>query len=248
MQVCHLAQVLAWLQNKFVSAREPCVRDFRLRPDLEQAMGYLKTTVNDELSKVEGGHYGDLQRFATSSLGKCLANAGAWLEEVQMTVPKLSRFIVDKLVSSCTTLATEVEKYVPNYSHIATEDRVNMTLAKRHLLGWSFRTQLNDKTILLFHSLADVSRFHTSLGLSPIMSEDLQWKDAVDSSTALFRLAKQAISTIAAVNVLCELSGREQLDNASAILTTGAKEIPNSLVTKLQQLVGDIVPKASAPN
>ena len=95
---------------------------------------YLKHTVNEEYDKVTKGSYGgEVHRFSSSSLGPWLVHSASWLAGVKLALPKLNRFIVDKLLQASAEFAVEVEKYVPNYSHIATEERVNMSLAKRTL-------------------------------------------------------------------------------------------------------------------
>ena len=62
------------------------------------------------------------------------------------------------------------------------------------------------------------------------------WKEPVESCSTLFRMAKDAMCTIAAVNVLCELVGNDQLEKASVLLSSSSKHIPVSLKLKLEAL------------
>ena len=95
---------------------------------------------------------------------------------------------------------------------------------------------LSEKTILLFNSLADLSRLHTQWSLSPGLQEDVATKEAVDTSEPLFATAKVAITVIVGLNVVLELSGQEQADQARNLVDSKGKVLLAMLLHALEKL------------
>ena len=79
-------------------------------------------------------------------------------------------------------------------------------------------------------------RLHTQWSLSPGLQEDVATKEAVDTSESLLASAKVPITVIAAVNVVLELSGQEQADQARNLVDSKGKVLPAMLLHALEKL------------
>ena len=65
---------------------------------------------------------------------------------------------------------------------------------------------------------------------------DVEFKDSMDSSHALFADGRKAVTVIAAVNVVLELKGESQLSQVSALLAKKRADLPKALVAALEQI------------
>ena len=66
------------------------------------------------------------------------------------------------------------------------------------------------------------------------LEEDAELRDSALSTSCVFSLAKEAITTTAAINVLCECSGQEQKDGAAKLLHSSRQSLFGCLAVKLE--------------
>ena len=222
------------LARKVFSEAEPCVREHRLKAEVSTAVSFVKSTLNLTLAEI--GEVAQLPPFQAAPWSSSVAQCKRWLLLVKELLPEMCRRLLLQCLESTLALALEVQKVTPRFDHILSDKAFNRALAKKHLLAWPSRAVLSEKTILLFNSLADLSRLHTQWSLSPGLQEDVATKEAVDTSESLFATAKVAITVIAAVNVVLELSGQEQADQARNLVDSKGKVLPAMLLHALEKL------------
>jgi hypothetical protein len=153
---------------------------------------------------------------------------------------------VDQQLKSVGALADEVGKVTPKYDHVVTTETVHMTLAKNHLLGWPSKDVLNSKTVLLHHALQSVRNRHAEWQFLPPLSSDKAWADDLASTEVVFDSAKQAIGTIAAINVIFMPKGKDQVDAATAFLLKNRDRMAKSLVAAMEKIVATHAAQAPA--
>jgi hypothetical protein len=233
---------LSYLRVKIFSEAEPCVKEHRLKAEVSTAMSFVKSTVNVTLSEI--GAVAQLPQFQAAPWSSSVAQCKRWLLLVKEQLPQMCRCLLLQCLESTLALALEVQKVTPRFDHILSDKAFNRGLAKKHLLAWPSRAVLSEKTILLFNSLADLSRLHTQWALTPGLQEDLATKEAVDTSESLFATAKTAITVIAAVNVVLELTGTEQAEQARTLVDSKGKSLPAMLVQALEKVSSASAAKA----
>ena len=159
-----------------------------------------------------------------------------WCENIRVLMPALARMLIQKQLNNVATLAAGVEQATPKYTHIFDTDHVNHKLAKKHLLKWPSRDQLNRGALALFRCLAEVSRLHTQWNLQPPMTEDEDYKQDVASATKVFDAANSAIRTIAALSVIHDTPEDKKAESASKLPLKSAS-LPQALARELEGLV-----------
>jgi hypothetical protein len=110
---------------------------------------------------------------------------------------------------------TEVVKVTPKYDHIISDDRFVVALAKKHILGWPSRSQLNDSTVALHRAIADASRIYTTLVPGNTLTEDDQFKAFMQVATSALTDGMHAVTVIAALSILFEQEGEDQPHKAT---------------------------------
>ena len=230
----------AFLRSRFLvaDAGEPCCNNGLLKAEAVAAINLAKEMVAATNAAFAAQRFDILSdAIFSASLRMPIDKRRSWLRNVEMIMRFLCRTLVDHNVQSVVTLADEVSKVTPKYDHVATSDKVHTTLAKRHLLGWPSKEALNAKTILLHQALAGLRGRHAEWQLSPALVVDPAWKEELESVDVIFDSAKMAIATMAAVNILINLKGPAQVDQASQFLTKNRDQVPKSLATALDNIV-----------
>ena len=233
--MCHVALTLAWLHTKLFSEREQCTRDFRLKAEIENAITFTQHTAYRQLEMLRAGHYGCVERLCSREWKVPIQACREWFEGVRDVLPRLCKLVVSKCVDVSSDLALQVEKHTPSYAHIVNDDRCSLTLAKKHLLGWAFRDVLGEEVVHLFNLLSEIARLHAQWTLSPPLDCDEELKDAIAMSKSVFEIARAALAAIAAVNVLCEMTGKEKQHHRELLLQKTRGQLPKSLVNHLEK-------------
>ncbi|CAE8639369.1 unnamed protein product [Polarella glacialis] len=113
-----------------------------------------------------------------------------------------------------------------------------MSLARKHLLGWASREALNETSIRMFHCIAACSRLYTQWALGSVFEDDAEFCDEVQSNRLVFDVAKAAIVTIAAINVIAEMTGEAQKNDAAKLVSSSSHILVKSLLKRLQTISG----------
>ena len=237
MAMSQVCSVLAYLRVRFMaSSSDSVTRDNKCKSEVESACSFLRTTVNLTIAKLQSKAFGDWSVWDLAAWRVPPRYCEAWLLQVQAALPMIHRLFLCRICEDLAALTQEVAKVSPRTDHIVTTDKVNETLAKRHLLGWQGRSTLNSKTVALFGSLQCVARIHTEWNLLPALIEDPDFCETIDAAKVVFTTARTTITYIAALNVLLELKGKEQAEEASNLLMTKADQLPEILVQKLRNI------------
>ena len=154
--------------------------------------------------------------------GKC----EAWLDVARTVAEAFATTLVASMTKMTANVAAEVSRFTPKWDHIIGESKVNKGLAKKHLLGWPSRAELNKYALLLFHSIAD----HP------------ETKESVDFADGIWTSARKALAVIAACNVLIELNGDDQGEKAASLLEKRKDVLLLLLITELEQFVRSAPP------
>jgi len=138
-----------------------------------------------------------------------------WLSSVQKGLPTLYHTVISTLVDGAVDLAHDTQKVTPRYEHIVNKEKCHDALCKKQLLGWPSRATLNTRTIGLHAAMADCSRLHTSWVGTPVLREVPEFKENLDTADAILKTASEAILVIAALNVIHEQVGADQIAQAN---------------------------------
>ena len=227
---------LSYLRLRFVGGAEQCIRDHKLKQEIELAMGFVKATTNKLVEDIDKEIFIDVAKMADDVPWQVpLEACRLWLVGVQAVLPAMCKWFMLRMAESLSRLADEAQAATPRYDHIVSHGRFHPGLAKKQLLQWPSRDALNEKTLALFNSISDVSRVHTTWALQPALLDDPELQDTMGPSAAVFDAAKSAITLIAALNVLFELSGKEKMTQAAALLEKKKDALPRSVVVELQK-------------
>lgn len=231
-----VAQIFAFLKQR-CTTDEPVCQGTKIKPDLELAMGAAFWDIRTSLRTL--AEPGALPAFVPQIRWAApIPSAKSWFEAANVAARSASRLILSKLVASTTVLARELAAATPPTAHIVSDELWNARLAKQQLLGWPSRDSLNTKSLGLFHMLGDCSRVHASWGVSPELASDPEYEDDLASARAVFAAAKSAVLTIAAANVVLEMSGQAQKDKAMELVRAQNSQVPKALMNELMKLAG----------
>jgi hypothetical protein len=237
--VSQLAMALSWIEVKLSSPDgEACLRENKLKAEIELAINWVRNTVLSELDWMHGITEDDIKRLNSYSLAIPAAKCLLWLRGLQAVLSQLCRATVKVAVAGASALSVDVEKHTPRYSHIVSNDSINMSLARKHLLGWASKQALNETSIRMFHCIAGCSRIYTQWAVGTALENDTEFGDEVKSNQLVFDVATAAITTIASINVIAEMSGDAQKSNAAKLLSSSSPMLVKSVLKKLQAIAG----------
>ena len=237
--VSQLAMALAWIEVKLSSPDgEACLRENKLKAEIELAISWARSTVLSELDWMHGITEDDIKHLNSYCLAIPAAKCVLWLRGLKAVLSQLCRATVKVAVAGTSALAVDVEKHTPRYSHIVSNDSINMSLARKHLLGWASREALSETSIRMFHCIAGCSRIYTQWALGTVLEDDAEFCDEVKSNQLILDVAKAAITTIAAISVIAEMSGEAQKSDAAKLVSTSSPMLVKSLLKRLQGISG----------
>ena len=241
MMLSHIAIAMMFLRQYVVDEGESCVREYKVKDEVESSAMFLKSHTNELLAKLASAAnsaWGDLSRFEGPQWIFSVVSCTVWLQAARSMVPCVMRALVAKAGVAVATLADEVFKVTPKWDHVVTTHKLHVALAKKTLLGWPARSALNSKTIMLHGIIVDINRLHTGWALTPKLEEDPDTKDIMETATLAFGSAKKAIEIIAILNVIYETKADCQKEQASRLLATKGETMPAVLATELQKILG----------
>ena len=238
MGISHISGTMAFLAHKGATVGD-YVKDRRLKGEVELAMSFCKQKCG-ELNSLLAKASPELTK-STSGDGWIfpLASAKAWLEQALGIVPVMAKHLVVEALASTVSVAHDLAKVTPPWSTVVTDEKVNKNLARKGLLQWPSRDRLNNLSVLLFHCTADVARLHTTWSLQPDLGVDPDTKDDVDLSQGIWKEAVKAITMIACVNTLYELTGDEKINKAKELLAKKRSVMPKALLAEMEKAAAE---------
>lgn len=234
MPLSQVMSSLMYLQAR-LSGDEPLVREFLLKDEIETAFNVARTTTMRQLETLKAAQVPEsIQAIKWRS--PALVTSQVWFQAVSDFMPALATHIITNLIPSTRELAMAVRGFTPKTAHLASGEKFAVSLARKSLLNWPSRQQLNEKTKALFSNLAHLSRLHTQWCIAGSLKENELWKDDMDEAHGIFDDAKSAMTTIAAVNIIAELKGDEQKERAADMLQKQRLSLPKNIVAELERL------------
>ena len=234
MAISQIAISLAFLQHRCSSSAD-IVKDYRLKEEVEMSMNFVRQKTIHVTGQVDGiiSRLGD--QLESEQLLVSGSSIKVWLQAVAAIMPLIARGLVLQVLGLASTVASDVQRFTPKWDHLVTDERVNMTLAKKGLLQCPSRQELNEKSVLLFHCIADTSRLYTHWGLMPEISGDSDFKEDLDLANGIWTAAVKAITMIACVNTFVNLKGEEQATSSAGLIKKKSSIIPAALLAELQK-------------
>lgn len=236
-RMSRVTMCFAFLQGKLVQESE-AVRDNQLKPEVEQVATVARTTINQTLKLFKDRHYGDTARWASIPFHLPIAQGRQWFEGASSVVVTMCMRLIGFSVKACDRLAAELTTHIPKYSHIVTDDHFNEKLARRQLLEWPSREALCQVSTSLFHSIAGVSRLHTTWNITPALAEITDFASIADNQNT-FAAARKSLVVIAAVSLVLEVgdAGRQH-QQAQHLLAKNGDDLPRSLKARVAKMRG----------
>ena len=232
----HVALALAFLQTKFISGSEGCIRDHKLKSDIENAINFVRQTVSKLLQTIDGPefsafetHYSDMPWLLSKAACK------QFLLSVQALTPSICRWCIVRLVADMDAVSIDLANQTPAWNHYISDTNFLPLMAKKNLLQWPWRKQLNETAAAMFGMIADSSRLHTSWGLQPSLRADDEFGETMFLASTLFGSAKTAITMIACCSVLLEKKGDDRASQALTLLQHKREVLPKTIITELEK-------------
>lgn len=231
----HIAATLAFLRARACAYDQPIVRDFAIKGEIELAMNFAKSSAAKQSDLLAAqplpGHL-----MGAPWRSSAMASSKAWFSAVVAIVPPLAKFMLTKILAPARELSMSVHSFTPKFDHVVNSDKFSLGLARRSLLNWPSRSQLNERTIQLFHMLSALSRLHIQWGLEGNFREDPDMREDLDEAYNTFGRAREAITAIAAVNILAEMHGDEQRAKAQDLLMKKREQLSKLLQAELEKV------------
>lgn len=236
--ISQIALTLAYLRTRFVSTAESSIRENKIKSEVEHAVNFVRHVSNKTLEDLERGIFDNTNKeLATVQWTMPVTFCKKWLARVKAVTPAMCKFFVLRSTEALSELSAEVQACTPTYGHIVSDTSYHATLARKQILKWPSRENLNIKTVSLFNVLADLVRVHTSWALQPSIKEDVDCKEVVVSAHCVFDTAKAAITLVAALAVLMETTGEERIAKATNLLLSKKDALPKMVVAELQKVI-----------
>ena len=215
---------------------EAVTKEHQLKSELLCALSFARYTAGILLLKLQDPLFKS-EAILSAPLAVGVQTIEQWSKIARVLLQRSCFDVLHKVLSSIEVLSLEVEKVTPRHEHILSSDKFSKPLATRHLLQWPSRPALSDKTMRLFQSLAHLQRLQTQWVVAPTLDDTASTKDVLLAIRGGFNAAKASMTIIAAVDVVLEKKGDEQIQQA-IILTAAKKDvIPEALFRALEAIV-----------
>jgi hypothetical protein len=139
------------------------LRENQVKSEVEDAINFVRSSMGNELEQFHSGDSNDRRRSGSSGLKYTAAQYKGWLEGIRSLMVAPCCSVIKTAIALTSALSADVTRYAPTYSRIIMHERVNMSLAQRHLLGWASRDVLTTSAVSLFKSIAGCSRLSTHM-------------------------------------------------------------------------------------
>ena len=145
-----------------------------------------------------------------------VAGVGPWVAVARHTFDQVRNWAMAEMVTQVEKLANDVRGWTPKYGDLVGSPKFNLRVASRYLVGWPTKKQLNEGTGSLYKYLKEAARVYTAIGGAPELSEDALHRDQIVAAQTAFMEGRKAVTDIAAVNVLANMKGKDQLTKAKS--------------------------------
>ena len=140
--------------------------------------------------------------------------------------------LVAQLMQHVGELCERVLKNTPIYEHYFNDDTMNRKLLKSRLLHFGGREALTHDCVGLFTLLQEIPRVSDKYKLNRASHED-----ELAEATSIFEAGRRVLKVLAGVQILLELSGAQQKDEATKFVDKHSNAgIPASLLEALRSL------------
>ena len=165
--------------------------------------------------------------------------ATGWFAQAARLLRGLTSTLREKTRIATFGLAAEVKGIVPTHEHIYTDSKVNAALAKKVLLDEKMRLPLVQKFKGLHAMLSLCTSLKAKASDSPLDSDgananeiDVEW----EAAKAVLQSAKDALTVIAATEVLYALKSDEAKADAAKLLARPRPELKKALLEALKKV------------
>ena len=229
-----MATTVAYLRDRCFSASDVGIKQ-KVRPEICAAISVAKFTSTLLMEKLRSS-FVQSQEVRGEPWLVGIAAVQEWAGIVVECIPRLGLDVLIHGVAGAITLSQELEKVTPRYDHIVSDSKFSKQLAARHLLKWPSRSTLAEKAKALFQVIADLQRLQTTWSIVPTLEDGESTKDDWELVQARFGNGKNAITIIAAAEVLLVKSDN-QLQNARTLVDTKKDILPKALLTDIEKLL-----------
>jgi hypothetical protein len=223
-----VACVIAFLHARFFDVADLCV-DHAARPMLLAGIGLLESTLDNapNASELEQFQCSVAWRFSVQDLR-------TWLDEATKLVLPMKYEVLYALCDDVEGLATTLKGMTPVYTSWVSDTEFLKAVAKKEIAAFTARDEHQDLTVELHRAGKRFRQLHASLKLKGDLSDtcgvSMRFCDNVLED------AKRFVAVEAYVNVLINLSGGDQWDQACA-LDQKPKNVPKALLDEIKVLV-----------
>ena len=229
MPMSHIVGTLSFLRERLTEGKAGIIRDYHIKEDISNAIRLARNKCNDMVQRLQ----------ATTPESLCsqvsivdevpllvpASTALAWLQTLRRAMPVLCCEILSFEVNAMMDVAESLNRMTPKHSHIITSTTYNKSLARKHLLAWPSRSQMEANAVKLLQLQAEFGRLFTDW-LSPAkLADDPRLKDQLAQATIIFESSREVIKLIAILNVLLEMKGAEKSEHAIALHETDGESM-----------------------
>lgn len=177
-----------------------CLHQHRLKPEILSFM----TSLSDNIVDAKGLSIKTASISGEQALPWVLTEVeiSNWLAAAEGLAQRFRRFMVGTMLSDTYSLAEQLAKDTPQYTHYVSEDVYRSTLVKKHLLHFSKKEALGNDSVLLSKLSREVSMHYQTFTKGGALAEDKEFGESVAYCQSAFRSAKRALTLMAAVQVI----------------------------------------------
>ena len=219
-------------------AATPCiVKDNSIAVDILKALRFLDEWLDMLMKKVADEEMQKL--FAVSNCWRLsVLTVRSWARNVESLSFAVKDHVYSKLLEAAHRTAQDLVSRTPKYGHFVNGSSYHPVMARRHLVNYSFTDTLNTLSIAAYKFLGSLSTLHTIFGFDGEFATSEATKTEYAFINNAFDDAKKWTTTRAAVVVLQDQSGKEQVDNATSLLHAKVVNLlPGALVPLLTAAV-----------
>ena len=220
---------------KKLSVPDSVVAKNHLCAGLKKAVAVCDTALNAASLRASTQEF--MEYFAVQRLDTFVPRdrLESWCVSAQELMPTIKTELCFKALASQEPLVAQVEKHTPRYSHVVSDTMYSKALAQQCIINWAFTDRLEAEVGDLFTCLVDLSTMVTTWNVKAELEENELWIAARKRATEAANDGKKFLRVRAACNIVQHMKGKDQIDNAKAILTKGS--LPEKLTSALNAAI-----------
>lgn len=232
-QVTTLISLMAWLAKRydldghscFITRVEDKVTFYTVDPRLEEAMTHLFKVFKD----IDGSTNASLEKRRTPGATEptFIDPAAGPLDPLRkiavkaqtLWLPALQRCLGKEVVVRLQNISSTTGNLSPNWKFFIDDDKCNIDLAKKSLLGQSSRVTLGKQVTAHHEMICSITAAFEKWHMPPPEDYDVT-KEEIRHSTEVLNYAKSTVAVVAAVSILTQ-PAHQRPAMAAAFLDTG---------------------------